>query len=348
LTERSTGRLVAVSRRGEVETIFDPSGSIDAYDVRDGRVLAVELRPDRLQELYLHDGGETRLTAINDEGLADRSIARLERFSVPSSKGDEVDAWLLRPEGAGSGERLPVILAIHGGPRAAYGEVFFHEMQILAGKGYAVLFANPHGSSGRGNAFADIRGAYGTIDYDDLMAVVDGALARFPFLDGDRLGVMGGSYGGFMTNWIIGQTDRFRVAVSQRSIAQWTHMFCTSDIGYFFTADQMAADPWAEEGSTKLWWHSPLRHADRVKTPTLFIHSDRDYRCCLMEGIQMFTALRYHGVESRMVIFRDENHELSRGGKPKHRLRRLEEIAAWFDRHLKEASAYSGASSSAG
>jgi len=212
-------------------------------------------------------------------------------------------------------------------------------MQMLAGKGYAILISNPHGSSGRGNAFADIRGEYGKVDYEDLMAAVDAALERFPFLDGDRLGVMGGSYGGYMTNWVIGHTDRFRAAVSQRSIANWIHKFCTTDIGYYFNADQLGADPWAEGGSDKLWWHSPLRYADRAKTPTLFIHSEQDYRCWLPEGIQMFTALKYHGVETRLVMFREENHELSRSGKPKHRVRRLEEIVAWFDRHLKDESA---------
>ena len=144
----------------------------------------------------------------------------------------------------------------------------------------------------------------------------------------------GGSYGGFMTNWVIGHTDRFRAAVSERSISNWVQKFCSTDIGYFFNHDQIGATPWSD-GGEKLWWHSPLRYADRAKTPTLFIHSEQDYRCTLAEGIQMFTALRYHGVETRLVMFREENHELSRSGKPKHRIRRLEEIVAWYERHLK-------------
>jgi dipeptidyl aminopeptidase/acylaminoacyl peptidase len=208
-------------------------------------------------------------------------------------------------------------------------------MQAMAGRGYVILISNPHGSSGRGNAFADIRGKYGTIDYDDLIAVLDAALERDEFIDPERLGVMGGSYGGFMTNWIVGHTDRFKAAVSQRSISNWIHKFCTTDIGYYFNKDQMQTTPWEEGGDEKMWWHSPLRYADKAKTPTLFIHSEQDYRCWLPEGLQMFTALRYHGVESRLVMFREEDHELSRSGKPKHRMRRLEEIVGWFDGHLK-------------
>ena len=335
-TERTVGHLVEVTPTGDVRTILEAAGSIDAYDVHDGSALTIGLRADALQELYLYDGhGETRLTSLNEAPLRDRAVSHPERFVVPSPAGGELDAWLIRPVDLDPRAKVPTILTIHGGPRGAYGDVFFHQMQMLAGKGYAVLISNPHGSSGRGDGFADIRERYGTIDYDDLMAVVDAALGRFPFLDADRLGVMGGSYGGYMANWIIGHTDRFRAAVSQRSIANWIHKFCTTDIGYYFNADQLGTTPWAEGGSDKLWWHSPLRYADRAVTPTLFIHSEQDYRCWLPEGIQMFTALRYHGIETRFVMFRGENHELSRSGKPKHRIRRLEEIVTWFDRHLK-------------
>ena len=147
------------------------------------------------------------------------------------------------------------------------------------------------------------------------------------------LKVTGGSYGGFMTNWIIGHPRRFQAAASQRSIANWVSKFNTTDIGYYFNADQIGATPWND--AEKLWWHSPIRYADKATTPTLFIHSDEDYRCWLAEGLQMFTALKYHGVEARLCLFHGENHELSRSGKPCHRVRRLEEITRWFDSHLK-------------
>ncbi|MDD2282252.1 MAG: prolyl oligopeptidase family serine peptidase, partial [Eubacteriales bacterium] len=186
---------------------------------------------------------------------------------------------------------------------------------------------------GRGNEFADIRGKYGTIDYDDLMAFTDAVLAKYPGIDQERVGVTGGSYGGFMTNWIIGHTDRFRAAASQRSIANWVSMGFTSDIGFYFEEDQVSTTPWQD--IDKVWWHSPLKYADKVSTPTLFIHSEEDYRCWLAEGLQMFTALKYFGVEARLCMFRGETHELSRSGKPKHRIRRLREITDWFDKHLK-------------
>ncbi len=165
------------------------------------------------------------------------------------------------------------------------------------------------------------------------MEVMDVALDRFSFIDERRLGVTGGSYGGFMTNWIIGHTDRFDAAVSCRSISNWISKFNTTDIGYFFVADQQGGDPWKDHD--KLWNQSPLKYGDRVDTPTLFIHSREDYRCWEGEGLQIFTALKYHGVPARLCLFEGENHELSRGGQPKNRIKRLEEMVDWFDSYLK-------------
>jgi len=262
-------------------------------------------------------------------------ISNPEHFTVKVSDGEEIDAWIMKPIGYTEGEEYPTILEIHGGPKGAYGEIFFHEFQILANEGYAVVYSNPRGSSGRGNEFADIRGDYGGRDYQDLMEVMDKALETYDFIDEDKLGVGGGSYGGFMTNWVIGHTNRFKAAVSQRSISNWISKFCTTDIGYFFVKDQFAgATPWND--MEKLWDGSPLKYADKVTPPTLFIHSEEDYRCWLPEGIQMFTALKYHDVDSRLCMFKGENHELSRGGKPEHRIRRLEEMVDWFNKYLKE------------
>jgi len=336
LTERTRSQIVRVGVDAPPEVIVDAPGSIDAYAVSEDTILTIELRPQALQEIYAYrDGEEKAVTSLNAESLEGRALSVPELFSVASADGTDLDAWVIRPPDFDPAARYPAVLTIHGGPRATYSDVFFHQMQAMAGCGYVILICNPRGGSGRGNTFADIRGRYGTVDYEDLMAVLDASLERFPFIDGERLGVMGGSYGGFMTNWILGHTDRFKAAVSQRSISNWIHKFCTTDIGYYFNKDQMGTTPWEEGGSEKMWWHSPLRYADKAKTPTLFIHSEQDYRCWLPEGIQMFTALRYHGVEARLVMFREENHELSRSGKPKHRIRRLQEILAWFDVHLK-------------
>ena len=252
---------------------------------------------------------------------------------VEVSFGEDLTGWVLLPKDYDETKKYPAILDIHGGPKTVYGEVFYHEMQYFASEGYFVFFCNPRGSDGKGNEFSDIRGKYGTIDYDDLMKFTDEVLNKYESIDKDRVGVTGGSYGGFMTNWIIGHTDRFKAAASQRSISNWISKFGTTDIGYYFVDDQQSGTPW--NNADKLWWHSPLKYADKVKTPTLFIHSDEDYRCWMAEAFQMFSALKYHGVDSRICLFKGENHELSRSGKPTHRMRRLKEIISWFNHYLK-------------
>ena len=336
ITEGGNSYLDVVEPSGKVERVVDLPGTIDSFAVHGETILYAGLRGDLLQEIYSFGGNaEERLTDLNSDACAKRTVSHPEPFFITSKDGTKIEAWVMKPAGYEEGKSYPTLLEVHGGPRGAYGSVFFHEMQVLAGAGYTVIYCNPHGSSGRGDEFADVRGKYGTIDYDDLIAVVDHTLDAFPFVDPQRLGVLGGSYGGFMTNWIIGHTDRFRAACSQRSIANWISKFCTTDIGYVFNKDQMGKTPWEEGGSDKLWWHSPLRYAHQAKTPTLFINSDEDYRCYMAEGLQMFTALRYHGVESRLVLFHGENHNLSRNGKPHHRLRRLSEIVSWFNHYLK-------------
>ena len=169
--------------------------------------------------------------------------------------------------------------------------------------------------------------------YEDIMDFVDEVLKLYPNLNPERLGVTGGSYGGFMTNWIIGQTDRFACAATQRSISNWISFYGTSDIGMFFAYDQIRGDIF--DNPAKLWEHSPLKYAKNIVTPTLFIHSDEDYRCPLEQALQLYTAMVDQGVEARFALFHGENHELSRGGKPKHRVRRLEEITNWMEKYLK-------------
>jgi len=334
-TEGESSYLNRINRSGTIERVSTAQGSVDSFSVRNGEVLLVALRERRLQELYrLTEGQETKLTSFNDWVIQERKLSEPEGLSFEVAPGVTCEGWVLKPVDFVEGQKYPAILNIHGGPKTVYGTVFFHEMQYWANQGYFVFFCNPRGSDGKGNAFADIRGQYGTIDYEDIMCFTDLVLEKYSEIDRERVGVTGGSYGGFMTNWIIGHTNRFKAAASQRSISNWTSMGYTTDIGYFFTPDQIAATPWTDY--EKLWHHSPLKYADRVKTPTLFIHSDQDYRCWLPEGLQMFTALKYHGVEARLCMFRGENHELSRSGRPKHRIRRLEEITNWFDRFLKE------------
>ncbi len=334
-TKEGVSYLASSDIAGEKKYLTKGEGSVDGFDVGENRRVFVGLSPNRPQELYSlePDGTERRLTSFNKDSLPEESIMIPESFSVARGEA-EINSWVLTPPGFDPDKSYPAVLEVHGGPKAAYGDVYFHELQLLANEGYVVIFSNPRGSDGRGDKFADIRGGYGQEDYRDLMAVVDRALEEFPFIDEDRLGVTGGSYGGFMTNWIIGHTDRFEAAVSCRSISNWISKFNTTDIGYFFVADQQDGNPW--ENHDKLWDQSPLKYADRVETPTLFIHSREDYRCWEGEALQMFTALKYFDVPAKLCLFEGENHELSRGGKPENRVRRLREILDWFDTHLKE------------
>ena len=298
------------------------------------RLFALCMRNLGGTEVYeLHaDGSETQLTKLN-ESLTEYDLSKPQEISFPNENGDIIKGWVLLTTNLEPGQKATVILDIHGGPKTAYGTVLFHEMQYWAQNGYAVIYCNPTGSDGGGNKFADIRGRYGETDYRDIMTFVDTALRSFEILDGERVGVTGGSYGGFMTNWIIGHTNRFQCAATQRSIANWISFSNMSDIGDIFGEDQMAASCWKDVG--QLWHQSPLKYADRVKTPTLVLHSDNDFRCPVAEGYQMFYALRHHGVPSRLCVFHGENHELSRSGKPKNRIRRLKEITSWMDKYLK-------------
>lgn len=334
-TEYGNAYLNRIDMEGNLEKLTEVKGSVDGFDVYDGKIIFVGFRGLKLQELYeLKDGEETQISNFNEWVVKERKLSPPERLTFTTKEGITIEGWVMKPVDFEEGKKYPGILDIHGGPKTAYGEIFFHEMQYWANEGYAVFFCNPRGSDGRGNEFADIRGKYGTIDYEDIMKFTDIVLEKNPFIDKERIGVTGGSYGGFMTNWIIGHTNRFKAAASQRSISNWISKFGTTDIGYFFVEDQQAATPWSD--AEKLWWHSPMKYADKVQTPTLFIHSDEDFRCWTPEAYQMFTSLKYNGVESRLVIFKGENHDLSRSGKPKHRIRRLKEITQWFDKYLKK------------
>ncbi len=318
-----------------ITQVTHENGNLMEFCRKDGGFLTIAMRGNAGPELYAVDaqGNETCLTALNAALAEEYEVSTPETFTFTDREGNEIRGWVMKPIGFEAGKRYPTILQVHGGPKTVYGSVYFHEMQLMAASGYGVIFCNPWGSDRKGSTFADIRGKYGTIDYDEIMQFVDACLARNPWIDGDRLGVAGGSYGGFMSNWIIGHTDRFKAAASQRSIANWVSKSNTSDIGFIFNKDPTSTDAW--EDVAAMWWHSPMKYADQVKTPTLFIHSDQDYRCWIGEGIQMFSALKYFHVESRICVFKGENHELSRSGLPKHRIRRLKEIMDWLDQHLK-------------
>ena len=326
-------------KSGDITNATACRGNIDFFDISDSgdKLIYGGMKGLSLQEVYELADTTVKKSAFNDEVLADKKLSTPEHHTVTDKEGYKIDGWVLKPVDFREGKTYPAILNIHGGPKAAYTDCFFHEMQYFANRGYFVLFCNPRGSDGKGNDFAEIRGKYGTVDYENIMQFTDEMCALYPAIDQTRMGVMGGSYGGFMTNWITAHTNRFAAAATLRGICNWISFSYVSDIGYFFGPDQQQAHPVQDPAAVadKMWQHSPLKYAANVTTPTLILHSDEDYRCWIPEAYQWFTALKLNGVETRMYIFHGENHELSRSGKPDHRVRRLEEIMGWMDKFCK-------------
>ncbi len=335
--DNTSGLCTFTRGENELHHITKPEFGVDFLGVCDGHVYTVGLNGTQLQEVYevnVENGEYKQLSQFNTAFFKDKYVAEPQPLSFTNKDGVRIDGFVLLPIDYDPNKKYPGILEIHGGPRTNYCAGFMHEMQVMASAGSFVFFCNPRGSSGRGEEFANIRGKYGTIEYEDIMAFTDEVLKKYPALDKDNLGVTGGSYGGFMTNWIIGHTNRFKAAASQRSISNWVSFFGVCDIGPWFGKREMGgATPW--ENLEGLWNASPLQYAMNAETPTLFIHSDEDYRCWLPEGIQMYSALQLKGVPTRMCIFHGENHELSRSGKPKHRIRRMNEINDWLFHYIK-------------
>ncbi|MGH2403774.1 MAG: S9 family peptidase [bacterium] len=276
---------------------------------------------------------ERRLTTVNRALLDDVMLSTPERFTYRGADDWTVEGWVIQPVGLEAGKRYPAILSIHGGPHFAYGEAFFFEFQLLAALGYAVVLTNPRGSQGYGQNFtAATHHDWGGKDYGDIMDGLDAALARYPHLDRDRLGVGGGSYGGYMTNWVIGHTNRFKAAVTMRSISNCLSQWGSSDMAYFKGYWEFPGDPW--DSPTFYWEKSPLAYVKNITTPLLIEHSEGDLRCPIGEGEQLFTALKKQGKEVVFVRFPNETHDLSRNGQPQHRIERLRLIVDWFTQHI--------------
>ena len=284
-------------------------------------------------ELHWWEGGEERtLTAINADFRSSAAITAPEHFVVERDDID-LDVWVFLPEGD---DAVPVLLNIHGGPATQYGWGWFDEFQEYAAAGFCVVACNPRGSSGRGTEFVRTPvGRWGEDrppDLEDVLAALDAALERFPRLDPDRLGIMGGSYGGFMTARIIAVDHRFKSAVPERGLYSFTSFAGTSDIGFRFP--RMYLGEWAYDDWATLWAASPLSRAHLITTPSLIIHSENDFRCPVEQGEQLFAVLIDNGIEAEMLRFPDSSHELSRSGKPKYRRERFDAIVDWHRRHL--------------
>ncbi len=315
----------------------DPAGTLSGFDLRGGRLAYAASTPTSLSEVFVDD---RRVTDAGSVFLAEVTLAEPEPFVAIAPDGVEVPAWVIRPPAFDPDRLYPAVLNIHGGPFTQYGERFFDEFQVEAGAGYVVLFANPRGSSGYSEEWGRaIRGpveggpGWGSVDYDDLMAVTDEATKRFAFIDPERIAVMGGSYGGYMTSWIIGHTDRFRCAISERAVNEMVSEDGSSDFAGFFRG-YVGAHPWeAPEAYRQI---SPLTYAEQITTPTLILHSEDDLRCPINQGEQLFTVLRALRREVEFVRFPGESHELTRSGSPTHRVQRFELVLAWLDRYLRD------------
>ena len=321
---------------GPVRLLAPQCGVVDEFSVSQAGVAYTLMTPTRPKEVHLLPRGaqgEVRLTGHNDAWVERYQPPEPAKYSLEASDGAIVDFWVLKPPKAGGG-RLPWILYIHGGPKAMFGCGFMHEFHALAGAGFAVVYPNPRGSDGYSEDYADIRGRYGERDYQDIMEVAEAAPRLDPSLDPERAGVTGGSYGGFMTNWIVTHTKRFKAAVTQRSCSNWISKYGTTDIGWYFNKDQIALGEPVWRALQAYWDKSPLKYVENASTPLLIIHALEDYRCYVDQALQMYTALKELGVKVRLALFPGENHDLSRSGKPKARLERLKLIIGWFKEHL--------------
>ena len=285
-------------------------------------------------DLFVSDGNDPRrLTSFNEPLFKDLTMAQPEEIWYGSFDGRKIQAWIQKPPQFDASRKYPLIVQIHGGPHAAYGNTFTHEFHWMAAKGYVVLYTNPRGSSNYGQDFGNIiQFAYPGDDYKDIMAGVDEVLKK-GYIDEARMGVTGGSGGGLLTNWTVTQTNRFKAAVSQRDISDWSNFWYTADFTLFRKTWFRAAPFEQPEDFAR---RSPITHVAKIQTPMMFILGDEDWRTPpAAGGEELFRALKYLKRDTVMVRFPNENHELSRSGKPWHRVERLQHIVSWFDKYLK-------------
>ncbi len=321
---------------GAVSKVFGEGQMvITSFDVQAGQLVVNVATPSTPGDLWWGPlGGELKqITSLNRELFQDKYIGWPEVIHFTHPDGTQLEGWLVKPLGYVEGDTYPLVMEIHGGPHTTFGNAFFHEWQMLAGHGFAVLYTNPRGSLGYGEEFArSVVGDWCGIDAEDLQFMAEEA-AKLPWVDKARIGVTGGSQGGYFTNWLISHTNMFAAAVTQRSMSNLYSKYGVADNGWNGDRYGMGGrDLWDDEDF--IMERSPMRYARNVKTPTLIIHSDQDYRCPLEQGEQWYVALKRLGVTVEMLLFHGENHELSRSGRPANRIVRLEGILDWFQRYL--------------
>ncbi len=289
--------------------------------------------PGNIWVQHLDSGANIQLTRLNN-WLADAPLGTVTEQWIKSADGTAIQGWIMTPPDFDPAHSYPTIIDIHGGPQTQLGNWFMHQYNYLAAHGYVIAYCNPRGSQGYGEAFAGaIFGRWGTVDYDDLTAWFD-TVAALPYVAADRMGVMGGSYGGYMTVTVIGRTDRFKAAIAQRMVSNSLSMYGGSDMNWYWNHLIGNGNPW--EDFEKHWHDSPMSGVGNINTPTLIMHSEDDYRTRPEQSEQVYVALRSRGVPTELLLFPSETHELSRTGRTDRRVARLEHMLHWFDRYLKE------------
>jgi dipeptidyl aminopeptidase/acylaminoacyl peptidase len=323
---RGTHQLLHIDQAGTVTALTDGDVEVSGADAAGQTIVVSYADPGSYGDVAVVEAGRLRRLTDFSAALRETGVVTPTELTVDSADGYPVHGWVAVPEGDGP---HPVLLMIHGGPFAEYGVHLFDETQVLVDAGYAVVYCNPRGSRTYGESHGrSIRQAMGTVDLDDVLAFLDGAVAADSRLDGARTGILGGSYGGYLTAWTIAHDHRFQGAIVERGFLDPAFFVGTSDIGWFFGEQYVGEDP------ARIAAQSPQAVVDRVTTPTLVLHSEQDLRCPLSQAERYFHALKRNGVDTELVVFPGENHELSRAGRPRHRLQRFEIILDWWARHL--------------
>ncbi|MGH7861422.1 MAG: S9 family peptidase [Candidatus Dormibacteraceae bacterium] len=328
-----TAEVCSVTRQGEVR-IEHPAARSVAYDFDLGPSALAVCVTDPLNpgEIELVEGGAARRLTDLNPWLRDRHVAYPEEHWLTTSDGLRIQGWLLRPSDFDDSGSFPLVMQIHGGPHGQYGWAFFHEFQILASLGMLVFYTNPPGSEGYGEAFCQaVVRDWGGADFEALMQALDQILERVGGIDETRLGIAGGSYGGYLTNWAIGHTNRFAAAVSMRSISNLVSEYAQHDI-VLWGALELGPAPWPD--LDELWRRSPIRYVRSIHTPLLLLHGEMDLRCAISQSEELFGALRLLGRRVEMVRYPGESHDLSRSGRPDRRIDRLNRIGGFFSEHL--------------
>lgn len=336
-TQDEKSSIKAMTADGRITDVVVSPKLVTAFDIHGDDMVYVGCVGMQLAELYLKSlstqAEPAQLTAYSQPILQTYEVSAPKPVTATDREGNQVHGWVMEPIGQVSGKKAPLILYVHGGPRIAFNDCFVAELQCLAAKGYGICYCNPIGSDSRGNEYGNLCARYGDIDYAQILSFLQEVIQEYPCFDPDRVGIMGGSYGGYMVNWTIGHTDRFRAAVSERSIANWITLETLSDIGAFYVADQTGKSLLRDE-IQDLWDNSPLKYAGNVKTPTLFIQSECDFRCPREETFQMFYMLNKRNIDTKVLYFKGESHNLCRRGAPRNRRARISEISQWFQSHL--------------